>query len=316
MKNRTNQQSACPARLAHTFSIVARDPASGEMGVAVQSHWFSVGSIVTWAEAGVGAVATQSLVEVSYGPLGLALMRGGKSAPQALEALLVADPERDLRQVAMVDVQGRIATHTGSRCIAEAGHETGADFSVQANMMATPDVWPAMARAYRATAGSLADRLLAALEAGQAAGGDVRGQQSAAILVVKGDSTGRPWEDTVMNLRVEDHTQPIRELRRLVNLHHAYEHMNRGDELLGSGAVEEALHEYRAAAEQAPQSEEMPFWHAVTLADLGRIDEALPIFRDVFARNAGWAKLLTRLPKSGLLRDDAEMMKRILALVP
>jgi uncharacterized Ntn-hydrolase superfamily protein len=316
MKDHKNGQSPHPSRLAHTFSIVARDPQSGEMGVAVQSHWFSVGSVVAWAEAGVGAVATQSLVEVSYGPLGVALMRAGKPAPEALAALLAADEGRDLRQVAMVDGEGRVAVHTGARCIADAGHESGEGFSVQANMMACPDVWPAMARAYREAQGDLAERLLAALEAGQAAGGDIRGQQSASMLLVKPVSTGRPWVDTVMDLRVEDHPRPIHELRRLVGLHRAYQHMNRGDDLLGAGEVEEALHEYRAAAEMAPEIEELPFWHAVTLADLGRVDEALPIFRDVFARNADWATLLPRLPQAGLLRDDPEMMGRILALAP
>jgi uncharacterized Ntn-hydrolase superfamily protein len=321
MNSHDGRKSPRPSQLAHTFSIVARDPESGEMGVAVQSHWFSVGALVTWAEAGVGAVATQALVEVSYGPLGLALMRAGKSAPEALAALLAADGNggREIRQVAMVDAQGQVAAHTGARCIADAGHEcaneTGEGFSVQANMMANPDVWPAMARAYREAEGDLAERLLAALEAGQAAGGDIRGQQSAAILIVKPASTGQPWADTVMELRVEDHPEPIRELRRLVDLHRAYQHMNQGDELMGDGQTEEALREYRAAAEMAPEIEEMPFWHAVTLADMGRVDEALPIFRDVFAKNADWAKLVSRLPKAGLLRDDPEMMRRILALV-
>jgi uncharacterized Ntn-hydrolase superfamily protein len=309
-------ESPHPSKLAHTFSIVARDPESGEMGVAVQSHWFSVGSVVAWAEAGVGAVATQALVEASYGPLGLALMRAGKPAPEALAALLAADEGRELRQVAMVDAGGRVAVHTGARCIADAGHEAGTGFSVQANMMANPDVWPAMARAYRGAQGDLAERMLAALEAAQAAGGDVRGRQSAAILIVKPASTGRQWADTVMDLRVEDHAEPIQELRRLVGLHRAYEHMNLGDELLGTGETEEALQEYRAAAQMAPEIEELPFWHAVTLADLGRVDEALPIFRDVFARNADWATLLPRLPKAGLLRDDAVMMQQILAVAP
>ena len=299
-------------RLAHTFSIVARDPETGELGVAVQSHWFSVGSVVTWAEAGVGAVATQSLVEVSYGPLGLALMRAGKSAGEALTALLAADEGRDLRQVAMVDAQGRVAVHTGPRCIAEAGHAVGPGFSVQANIMINSDVWPAMADAYESAEGDLAERLLAALEAGQAAGGDIRGQQSAAILIVKGASTGRPWADTVMDLRVEDHPEPIRELRRLVQIHRAYQHMNRGDERLGEGKVEEALEEYRAAAALAPHIEELPFWQAVTLADLGRLEEALPLFGRVFAVNPAWADLVRRLPASGLLRDDPEMMRRIL----
>lgn len=308
------RQSVPFSKMAHTFSIVARDVESGEMGVAVQSHWFSVGSVVTWAEAGVGAVATQALVEVSYGPRGLALMRAGQSAPEALEALLRADEGRELRQVALVDAQGQVAAHTGARCVADAGHEVGAGFSAQANMMATPTVWPEMARVYRETEGDLAARLLAALEAGQAAGGDIRGRQSAAILIVKAEGSGRPWADTVMDLRVEDHVAPIRELRRLIELHRAYQRMNRGDELLGASRTEDALREYRAAAEMAPGIEELPFWHAVTLADLGRVEEALPIFREVFAANADWATLLERLPKAGMLRDDPQMMERILAL--
>jgi len=312
MNVRKDQGSLRPSNLAHTFSIVARDPDSGEMGVAVQSHWFSVGSVVTWAEAGVGAVATQALVEISYGPLGLTLMRAGKPADEALAALLAADAERALRQVAMVDTQGRVGVHTGERCIADAGHEAGEGFSVQANMMACPDIWPAMARAYREAQGDLAERMLVALEAGQAAGGDLRGKQSAAIRIVQPTATGRPWADTIMDLRVEDHPEPIPELRRLVNLHRAYEHMNRGDDLLGAGDTEGALHEYGAAAGMAPEIEELPFWHAVTLADLGRVDEALPIFRDVFARNKDWATLLPRLPRAGLLRDDPDMLDRIL----
>jgi len=309
-------QSPHPSGLAHTFSIVARDPDSGEMGVAVQSHWFSVGSVVTWAEAGAGAVATQAFVEPSYGPLGLGLMRGGKPAPETLAALLAADEEQELRQVAMVDARGRVSAHTGARCIADAGHETGEGFSVQANMMTCPDVWPAMARAYREAGGDLAERMLAALEAGQAAGGDIRGRQSASILIVQGTSTGRPWADTTMDLRVEDHPEPIHELRRLVGLHRTYQRMNRGDELLGAGKTEEALGEYRAAAAMAPGIDELPFWQAVTLADLGRENEALPIFRDVFVRNADWATLVARLPRAGLLRDDPDLLRRILALAP
>lgn len=307
-------RSARPSRLAHTFSIVARDPKSGRLGVAVESHWFSVGSVVTWAAAGVGAVATQAMVEVSYGPLGLDLMRGGTSAPRVLEALLTTDEGRALRQVAMVDAQGRVAAHTGKRCIADAGHTTGEGFSTQANMMATPDVWPAMADAYRSSDGDFPQRMLEALKAGQAAGGDIRGQQSAALLVVEAASSGRPWSDTVIELRVEDHPQPIEELERLLTLHDAYEHMNRGDDLLGSGDVEQALDAYRTAATMAPHIDELPFWHAVTLADLGRVEEALPIFREVFAEHPGWRALVQRLPASGLLRDDAEMMERILSV--
>ena len=299
--------------LAHTFSIVARDPHTGQMGAAVQSHWFSVGSLVPWAEAGVGAVATQSVVEPSYGPLGLDLMRAGKSAQETLDGLLVTDTGSRLRQVAMLDSQGRVAVHTGERCIAEAGHEKGEDFSVQANMMLNNQVWPAMAAAYRSTQGYLADRMLAALAAGQEAGGDVRGQQSAAILIVSAKSSGRPWADRLLDLRVEDHPDPIGELRRLVRVHQAYQFMNQGDEYLGTGRTEDAHKSYRTAAEMAPEMEELPFWHAVTLANLGQVDEALPIFHTVFSKNTHWALLLQRLPAAGLLRDDAEMIQRILA---
>jgi uncharacterized Ntn-hydrolase superfamily protein len=311
-----NQDPMRPSGLAHTFSIVARDPGSGELGVAVQSHYFSVGSIVAWAEAGVGAVATQSLVEVSYGPLGLDRMRDGKPAEQALAELLAADDGRELRQVGMVDALGRVATHTGSRCIADAGHEVGEEFSVQANMMANAGVWPAMAQAFHAARGDLAERMLVALEAGQAAGGDIRGRQSASILVAGPVSTGRPWVDRVMDLRVEDHPEPIRELRRLVHLHRAYHHVNQGDEMLGAGEVEAALREYATASAMVPDSEELPFWHAVTLADLGRVEEALPIFRQAFSRNPDWAKLLERLPQAGMLSVDEKAMCRILAERP
>jgi uncharacterized Ntn-hydrolase superfamily protein len=282
------------------------------MGVAVQSHWFSVGSVVTWAEAGVGAVATQAMVDVSYGHLGLDLMRGGRTASQALKALLATDEGRALRQVAMVSARGEVVAHTGNRCIAHAGHTVGETFSAQANMMATPDVWPAMAKAYREASGTLAERMVSALEDGQAAGGDVRGRQSAALLIVGPESSGRPWADRVVDLRVEDHAEPIRELGRLLTLHRAYEHMNRGDELLGDGRVERALAAYETAAAIAPQIKELPFWKAVTLADLGRVEEALPIFREVFAENRDWCTLLQRLPAAGLLRDDPTMMERIL----
>ncbi|MCJ7530510.1 MAG: DUF1028 domain-containing protein [Anaerolineales bacterium] len=298
---------------AHTFSIVARCHETGQLGVAVQSHWFSVGSIVIWAEAGVGAVATQAMIEMSYGPLGLALMRAGKSPAETLSALTSVDNEHELRQVAMVDRRGRVAVHTGPRCVADAGHEVGEGFSVQANMMINREVWPAMVTAYRSNKGDLTERLLAALEAGQAAGGDARGQQSAAILVVAAESTGRPWVDRLVDLRVEDHTEPISELRRLVEIGRVYKYMNKGDALLAEGNVEGALEAYRRSAEMEPEIDEFPFWHAVTLADLGRVEEALPIFQKVFLANPNWKVIAQRLPASGMLRDDPEMMQRILA---
>ena len=299
---------------AHTYSIVARDPSSGQMGVAVQSHWFSVGSLVTWAEAGVGAVATQAMVNSNYGPLGLDLMRAGLSANQALQALLVADEGRELRQVAMVDTRGNVAAHTGTRCLSAAGHETGAGFSTQANMMVNSDIWPAMAAAYRASSGDLTDRLLAALEAGQAAGGDIRGQQSAAILVVKPVSTDRVWADRVLELRVEDHPQPVSELKRLVVLQRAYDLMNLGDEQLGANKIEEALISYSTAAGLAPEQVEMPFWHAVTLVGLGRVDEAIPIFAAVFQRSPAWKELARRLSSAGFMPVDPVNLERILSI--
>ena len=299
---------------AHTFSIVARDPINGDLGAAVQSHWFSTGALVTYAEAGVGAVATQAMIEPSYGPLGLTLMRAGKSAPLALQALLSADEERDIRQVAMIDTTGRVATHTGARCIPAAGHISGDHFSVQANMMANDSIWPAMDAAYRASTGPLASRMLAALEAAQAAGGDIRGQQSAAMIVVKGISSGRPWADRIIDLRVDDHSTPLAELKRLLRLAEAYNLMNAGDEELGGGRTEAALASYRAAAALAPEVDEMPFWHAVTLADLGRLEEALPIFARVFAADVHWKELLRRLPAVGLFQAEPIALEKILGL--
>jgi uncharacterized Ntn-hydrolase superfamily protein len=298
----------------HTYSIVARDTVTGELGVAVQSHWFSVGSLVTWAEAGVGAVATQSFVDPSYGPLGLDLMRAGKSAREALDGLLSADPGRDIRQVAMVDARGGVAAHTGVRCIQDAGHLVGDNFSVQANLMLNATVWGAMAEAFRQAGGDLADRMLAALDAGEAAGGDIRGKQSAAILIVKGGGSGKPWADRVMELRVEDHAEPLVELRRLVRVHRAYEHMNRGDFAVEQNDVAGALREYSAAEKILPDNLEMKFWHAVALVNVNRIEDALPLFEEVFREDPHWATLLPRLPASGTLDASEETVGRILSV--
>ncbi|MCZ6727425.1 MAG: DUF1028 domain-containing protein [Acidobacteria bacterium] len=303
-----------PARRpVHTYSIVARDAATGDLGVAVQSHWFSVGSVVSWAEAGVGAVATQSFVEVSYGPLGLELMRAGKSADEALRGLLAMDPHADVRQVAMVDREGNVAVHTGANCIAAAGHRRGEGYAVQANMMERDTVWNAMATAYESASGDLAERLIVALEAAQGEGGDIRGQQSAAILIVPGTSSGAPWRERTVDLRVEDHAHPVAELRRLLGVHRAYDHMNRGDELFADGDVEGALGAYAAAADLLPHNLEVSYWQAVTMVGAGRTDEALPIFRQVFARGPHWLELTRRLPAVGLLPAEEAILDRILA---
>ncbi len=304
------------SRPVHTYSIVARDPGTGQLGVAVQSHWFSVGPLVPWIEAGIGAVATQSFVEVSYGPLGLDLMRAGRSAHQALKALLEIDPQKEVRQVAMIDINGQVAVHTGKSCIAEAGHFIGDQFSVQANLMLKNTVWPAMAKAYQSTEGDLIDRLMATLEAAEAEGGDIRGRQSAAIIVVSGKPSGQAWKDRIIDLRVEDHPDPIKELKRLVKVHRAYQHMNKGDEYMAEQDVESALKEYKTAEELSPDNIEMVFWHAATLAGLGRVDESLPLFKKVFEADFNWAILVPRLPKSGLLPDKPGLIEKILSVAP
>jgi len=300
-------------RPVHTYSIVARDAVTGDLGVAVQSHWYSVGSSVPWAEAGVGAVATQSFVEPSYGALGLALMKAGKSAPEALKALLAADPDREVRQVAMVDAQGRSAAHTGAKCIQAAGHEVGEGFTVEANLMDQPTVWPAMAKGFRAAKGDLADRLLAALRAAQAEGGDIRGQQSAAILIVKGKASGQPWNDRLFDLRVEDSPEPLKELARLVQLRRAYILMDQGDGFVTAAKWNEAKAAYEAAASLAPGIWEMPFWQAVALASSGHLDEALPIFKKVFAAEPFWKRLVPRLADVDQLPKDPALLKAIQA---
>ena len=303
-----------PLRPVHTYSIVALDKASGELGVAVQSHWFSVGALVPWVEAGVGAVATESFVEPSYGPLGLELMKAGKSADETLAALLRADKNESVRQVAMVDARGKAAAHTGKNCIAEAGNYVGDGFSCQANMMLKPTVWKAMAQAFETTKGELADRLIAALEAAEKEGGDIRGRQSAAIIVVKGKSSGVWWRDRIYDLRVEDHAAPVPELKRLLKLNKAYNHMNQGDEFMTENRTDEAMKQYRAGMEISSENPEMIFWPAVTLASIGKVEDSLPLFKNVFGIDPNWALLLQRLPKAGQFPNDEKLMKRILAV--
>jgi uncharacterized Ntn-hydrolase superfamily protein len=299
-------------RPVHTYSIVARDPATGEIGVAVQSHWFGVGTVVPWVEAGVGAVATQSFVDPSYGKNGLDLMRGGMSAPDALKTLLAKDEGRDVRQVAMIDAQGRVDAWTGKNDIADAGHRVGTSYSVQANLMLNDQVWPAMARAYERGRGDLVDRLLVALDAAQATGGDIRGRQSAALIVVTGTPTGQAWKDRTYDLRVDDHPEPLKELRRLVTLQRAYNHMNAGDLAVEKKDHAGALREYSAAERLVPGNAEMIFWHAVALVNMGRVDDALPLFRRTFAMNRNWTALVRRLPRAGLLPDDPALIDRII----
>lgn len=307
------EENPAPAagRPVHTYSIVARDPESGQLGVAVQSHWFSVGSLVPWAQAGVGAIATQSFIEVRYGTSGLDLMASGLSAQRTLDALLAADANPGVRQVAMIDSNGRVAAHTGENCIQYAGHLMGENFSVQSNLMVRPGVPQAMAEAFQQATGPLAARLLTALEAAQETGGDLRGKQSAAILVVSGTTSGRPWEDRLVDLHVEDNPQPLKELKRLLVLNTAYEHMNQGDHALESGDIDGALEEYGQAEALQPDNLEMKFWHAVSLLNAGRVDEAVPVFTGIFRSDKRWRELLPRLVQAGLLDADEVVLERI-----
>jgi uncharacterized Ntn-hydrolase superfamily protein len=300
-------------RPVNTYSIVARDAETGQLGVAVQSHWFSVGSMVLWAEPGIGAVATQSFVDPNYGPLGLQLMRSGKTASQALTALLAADEHANVRQVGMVDANGVIANHTGENAIDEHCEIAGEGYTVQANLMWKPTVCTAMVAAYESADGDLAERMMLALEAAEGEGGDIRGKQSAAMLVVSDDRSQPAWGGRIIDLRVEDLAEPLVELRRLLTMARAYNLMNEGDEHMTVNAIEEAVEAYAAAEALVPDSHEMIFWHAATLAGAGRVDESLPIFAKAFALWPQWRELIPRLPASGLLPDDPELIEKILS---
>ncbi|MGH2891961.1 MAG: DUF1028 domain-containing protein [Solirubrobacteraceae bacterium] len=275
-----------------TYSIVARDSDTGELGVAVQSHWFSVGPIVPWARPAVGAVATQANAEVAYGPRALDLLARGMSAPGALKRLLAEDPLAASRQVAIVDAHGEAAAHTGDACMTFAGDVQGDGVSCQANIMATAEVWPAMLEAYTAAQGSLSARLLTALNVAEATGGDLRGRQSAAILVVP--AAGEPWA-TVTSLRVEDHPEPLMELARLAKLDEAYRVAGDGDERFAQGRHDEAAALYRRACELAPEADELRFWAGLGAAQVGDMDAALAHMRAAIDVHPGWLEMLRRL---------------------
>ena len=300
--------------LAHTYSIVARDSVTGNMGVAVQSHWFSVGSVVTYGKAGVGVVATQSFVNPSYGPKGLALMEQGLSPQQALEALLANDNGEMFRQVAFLNIKGDVATHTGSSCIEAAGHRQGKNFSVQANMMLNNTVWDAMANAFEKTTGDLSDRMIAALKAAQGEKGDIRGSQSAAILIVKDKATGNSWEDIVMDLRVEDHVNPVQELERLVKMQKAYDFMNKGDLAMEAGDSKLAESLYLNAQNLFADNLEMKYWYAINLLNNKQFEKAHTILKGIFKEDGNWKTLTSRLIKNKLLVLSDEELAKVLNL--
>lgn len=300
--------------LVHTFSIVARDEQTGEMAVGVQSHWFSVGTAVPWAEAGVGAVATQSFVDKSYGPKALALLKQGYTPQQALDSLTKADPGREVRQVAIIDTKGNVAAHTGKNCIQVAKHIKGINFSVQSNMMLGDSVCEYMVRSFNASNPKpLAERVLLALEAAQKAGGDIRGMQAAAIIVVPGKTT-ESWNNKSVDLRVDDSPQPLKELRRLYNVHLAYQHMNSGDLAVEKNDMVLAMNEYNAAMKLFPSNLEMQYWTAITLANGKQVNKALPMLKTIFTKDKNWKELTRRLTPVGLLTVTPGELQKILSL--
>ncbi|CAN5239606.1 hypothetical protein BH23BAC2_BH23BAC2_14410 [soil metagenome] len=298
---------------AHTYSIVARDSITGEMAVGVQSHWFSVGSIVAWGRSGIGVVATQSFVNPAYGPQGIDLMAKGKSAHQALDELVAKDEGRGYRQVAFLDTRGRAAAFTGEKCVESAMHHAGENFSVQANMMLNDDIIPAMKKAFKDYDHlPLAERVVKVLQAAEHAGGDIRGKQSAALIVVGPDVVENSWEEKKIDLRVDDHPEPLEELERLLQVARAYEFMNRGDVAMEENNVEEALLQYGRAEELFPENLEMRYWKAIALANSGRLKEALPVFKSIFEEDNNWRTMTARLPASGLLNISKDELNQIL----
>ncbi|MEZ0611345.1 DUF1028 domain-containing protein [Fibrella sp. WM1] len=298
---------------AHTFSIVARDEVTGDLAVGVQSHWFSVGTTVSWGEAGVGVVATQSFTNKSFGLRGLQLLKDGKTAQQALDELLRTDEGREVRQVAIADAKGNVAVHTGAKCIDFAGHRKGTNYSVQANMMRNNTVPDAMAAAFEKNKTMpLPERVLSALNAAQAAGGDIRGRQSAVLLVVKGKATAAPWDDNhLVDLRVDDAEQPLAELGRLLRTHRAYEYMNAGDLATEKNDMKGAMDAYGSAMKLFPKNLEMQYWTAIALANTKQVPKAVQMLKPIYAQDANWRELTRRLPKVGLLSVSAPELAQL-----
>ena len=298
---------------AHTYSIVALDEKTGEMAVGVQSHWFSVGSLVSWGKSGVGVVATQSFVDPAYGPGGLKLLEEGKTPEEALKILLEKDKNNLGRQVAFLDVSGNAFAYTGEKCMGYASHITGKNFSVQANMMLNDKVVPAMAKAFEENKDlPLAQRVMKVLFAAEEAGGDIRGKQSAALIVVNAEKV-EAWKDKKIDLRVDDDENPLIKLQQLLDLHTAYEYLNRGDEAIGVGDMKLALQEYGAAEKMFPENLEMKYWKAIAMANNGLVKETLPIFKMIFSKDPNWKELTKRLPKSDLLNVSEDDLKSILS---
>ncbi|HJS28238.1 MAG TPA: DUF1028 domain-containing protein [Anaerolineales bacterium] len=294
-----------------TYSIVARDPDTGDLGVAVQTHQMAVGWVVPWLLPGYGALATQSLVNISLGPMGLAMLREGVPAPDVVRGLIGSDPRPDGRQLAVVDSEGRVGAWTGPGCIPQAGHHTGDGYSVQANMMEKSTVIPAMQEAYERASGRFIDRLLAALIAAEAEGGDIRGSQSAAVKIVVGDpirAAGLKTWETIYDLRVDEHSDPVGELSRLARLRTSQLISDEGEEALKAGDLDRGLELWKQARQNAPELEETGFWQAMILADnYDDVNRAAEILHEVFrndSRRSQWLDLIARIQACGLLERE------------
>ena len=303
-----------PLNLAHTYSIVARDEKSGEIGVGVQSHYFNV-SVVPWGESGVGVVATQSFVNKSFGLRGLDLLKKDKTPQEALDLLLSEDEGREMRQVSIMDAKGNVATHTGSKCIRHAGHKIGKNYSVQANMMLSEKVWPLMAEAFEKNEDlPLAERIIKSLEAAESVGGDIRGRQSANLVIYRGEISEEKWEDPLIDLRVDDdYEDPLKELNRLLRIYRAYEQGDKADQALEKGDFDTALGYYHKAMEMLPGDLEMKYWTAVMLANNKKIEEACELFSEVFKKENNWRILTERLPEVDILQVEEEVLQKILS---
>ncbi len=294
-----------------TYSIVARDPSTGRFGVAVQSHYLGVGPVVPWLEAGVGAIATQASVNVSFGPIGLELLRAGRSAEEVVAALVASDAGAQQRQLGVVDAAGRAAAFTGSETIPAAGHLVRDGFSVQGNLLEHETCWPAMAFAYEAAPDApFSERLLLALEAAEREGGDVRGKQSAAIMIVDGSLQAATWQGRLMDLRIEDHPDPVPELRRLVSLQEAYNLVDDASDAATAGVDEAAR--YAEARRRAPDAYELVFWMGLEYAKRGELDAARRELALAFAADARWRTTLQHLAVAGREGITPELAEQLL----